>query len=468
MSMGDFIGFDMVPRLSRGSIDRRKWENFLSSIKEHYQNDKQVEVKRNYIAFESSPSLLLPFECHKFLRFGAIVLEQESGRLRDYIDTVSCVAIANFGSRVHCWDESSGVSGHHDQDEVERSILSYEQFDEPEIPTNTAQSVFGTDPASELNLPLYEIQPVLGKGKGLVARFNIAKGQLIISEKPFFTTASAANPTAMERKLSIELRKLPKDAQRQFLSLHNNFPGKQPFTGIVRTNALPCGSGSSIGGIYPTISRINHSCLPSAHNSWDSASGYENIHAVRFINAGEEITISYDHGGPSDERRHHLKKSFGFDCDCRICSRQPVELQKSDQRRRQIQRLDAAIGNGNRVLNSPGDCLKDCQALLQILEEEYEGSPGALAARLYYDSFQISISHGDQARARIFAERAHRARVAYEGVNNPETKRVQKLKEDPTRHASFGISTKWKRSKEEVPRELSSDEFEKWLWRQGI
>ncbi|KAJ5504193.1 hypothetical protein N7463_007067 [Penicillium fimorum] len=204
----------------------------------------------------------------------------------------------------------------------------------------------------------------------------------------------------MEKQIATELRKLLKDAQRQFLSLHNNFPGKQPFSGIVRTNALPCGSGSRIGGIYPTISRINHSCLPNAHNSWDSASGHENIYAVRFIGAGEEITISYDHGGPSDERRRHLKDAFDFDCDCSICSRQLDELQQSDERGREITRLDSEIGNALRVLQSPKDCLKDCQVMLQILEEEYEGSPGVHLVRLYYDAFQISIVHDDQARAR--------------------------------------------------------------------
>lgn len=335
------------------------------------------------------------------------------------------------------------------------------------MPTTLAQSVLGTDPIRELNLTLYEMKPVPGKGQGLVARFNIAKGQLIISEKPFFITPNATSAAAMEKQISIELRKLPKDAQRQFLSLHNNFPGKQPFSGIVRTNALPCGPNSLNGGIYPIISRINHSCLPNAYNSWNSASGYENIYAVRFIAAGEDITIPYDHGGPSDERRRHLKDAFGFDCDCSICSRQPAELKQSDERRRQIQHLDAEIGNAPRLMYSPGGCLKDCQALLQILEEEFEGTPGAHLTRLYYDAFQVCIVHGDQARARAFAERSYRARVACEGENNPETKRIQKLMEDPKTHASFGSSMKWKSLKNQVPRGSSSDEFEKWLWRQG-
>ena len=40
--------------------------------------------------------------------------------------------------------------------------------------------MFGTDPISELGLPLFSIQSVPGKGKGLVARFNIGKGKRIL------------------------------------------------------------------------------------------------------------------------------------------------------------------------------------------------------------------------------------------------------------------------------------------------
>ena len=45
--------------------------------------------------------------------------------------------------------------------------------------------MFGTDPIRELDLPLFGILTVPGKGKGLVARFNIAKGTRILYENPF-------------------------------------------------------------------------------------------------------------------------------------------------------------------------------------------------------------------------------------------------------------------------------------------
>lgn len=83
------------------------------------------------------------------------------------------------------------------------------------------------------------------------------------------------------------------------------------------------------------------------------------------------------------------------DCNCRLCSLPLPDLQISDARRLQIQLLDNAIGNSDRLMNKPDDCLAGCHCLLQVLEEEYKGSAGALIARLYYDAFQISITHGD-------------------------------------------------------------------------
>jgi hypothetical protein len=64
-------GFDMVPRLSKGAVDRRNWQSFIKFIKGHYQNDDLVEVKPNYIVFKAGEHPLLPFESHKFLRFSS-------------------------------------------------------------------------------------------------------------------------------------------------------------------------------------------------------------------------------------------------------------------------------------------------------------------------------------------------------------------------------------------------------------
>lgn len=143
----------------------------------------------------------------------------------------------------------------------------------------------------------------------------------------------------------MKLMILPKLEQREFLSLHDNVIGKDPFSGIMNTNALPCGAGFEVSGIFPTMSFINHDCIPNVHHSWNENIECENIHAFRFIKAGEEITISYSDGSSASNRQALLKSAFGFDCNCSLCSLTPRDIQASDSRRQKIELLDEAIGD---------------------------------------------------------------------------------------------------------------------------
>jgi hypothetical protein len=279
-------------------------------------------------------------------------------------------------------------------------------------------------------------------------------------------TAQFTLSDGIESLLAKKLGTLPKDVQRQYLSLHNKSPGKHPFTNIFRTNALPCGVDSPVGAVYPTICRINHSCVPNSHHSWDANARHETIYAIRPIEAGEEITISYRNTGPSTERRAELKRDFNFDCDCRGCTLSPTDLQKSDARRRKIGELDGAIGNPMKMMTKPTESLGNCRLLLRTLETEYDGHVEPHNARLYYDAFQICIAHGDQARASAFAEKAYKARVACEGEENPETQRMKGFSRRPGGHPSFeGCSRSWKTTKSMVPKGLSVVQFEDWLYR---
>jgi hypothetical protein len=345
-------------------------------------------------------------------------------------------------------------------------LICHSQPDELETPTSIAELLYGTDPFKELGIALFEIKDIPGKGRGIVARFNISKGTRIICEKPLLTAGSMP-PNELEPFLAKSLKALPKASQRQFLSLHNSFPGKYQFGGTFKTNALPCGSGSSIGGVYPAACFINHSCIPNAHNNWNSAKEHETIHAIRSIERGAEITISYDHGGASKKRQAFLKEAFGFTCNCSGCSLSPSSLQASDNRRIQIRSLEEAIGDPFCMMSSPHESLRDCYSMLQVLKQEFERSACAMFPRLYYDPFQISIAHGDQARASIFAERAHKARVICDGDDSPETLRVKSLALKPADHSSFEVySSKWRTTRNSIPEGLDTVQFDKWLFMQ--
>ncbi|KAM5476772.1 hypothetical protein MauCBS54593_000042 [Microsporum audouinii] len=433
--MGDVVGFDLFPSLSKDAVDGQNWHLFFNNIKERYQKDALVKPKPNYLEFKIGGNPLLPIEGYKFLCFRCILSDGAATEERK----VALAAELKFGAA---------------------------RPDEPELPATIAECVSGIDPMEESGLPLFAIQTLAGKGRGLVARFNIAKGTRILSEKPLLTTPNLSPVDRMEEQISTKLKSLCKAEQRQFLSLHNNFPGKHPFSGIVKTNALPCGPNSVIGGLYSTICLINHSCIPNCHNSWNSNTESETIHAIRSIEAGEEITISYDNGSPSSLRRPHLKDAFGFDCTCELCSLPPPDIEASDLRRYRIQTLDNIIGDGVHIMEEPAETLSCCYVLLELLNEEYRGGPGALVSRLYYDAFQICITHSDEARASVFAEMGYRSRVICEGEDSPETQKIKSLWMKPADHRNFGISNRWRNTKMRIPRGLDPDAFKRWLWRQ--
>lgn len=125
--MGIDAGFDMVPRLSKGAIDRENWQSFINVIKEYYQNDDLVEVKPNYIVFKAGEHPRLPFEGHKFLRFSSKTSGSHAEGVEQYIDTVTQVAQVRFGSRIRYWNEGLDEWGFYNWQEVNDSFESYEQ-----------------------------------------------------------------------------------------------------------------------------------------------------------------------------------------------------------------------------------------------------------------------------------------------------------------------------------------------------
>lgn len=125
--MGIDAGFDMVPLLSKGAVDKHNWQSFIKVIKERYQDDKLVEIKPDDLQFKVGEHPLLPFEGHKFLRFCSKTSGNHAKGVKEYIDTVTRVARVSFGSRVRSWNEAADEWGFYNWQEVHSSIESYEQ-----------------------------------------------------------------------------------------------------------------------------------------------------------------------------------------------------------------------------------------------------------------------------------------------------------------------------------------------------
>jgi hypothetical protein len=76
--------------------------------------------------------------------------------------------------------------------------------------------------------------------------------------------------------------------------------------------------------------------------------------------------------------------------------------------------------------------------MFRLFEEE--GIWDARIPRVYFDAFQIAIASGDEARAKVFAERAYAARTVIGGKDSPEAMRLKRLAEHPTEHSLYRMS----------------------------
>ncbi|KAL1956436.1 hypothetical protein VTO42DRAFT_7323 [Malbranchea cinnamomea] len=318
----------------------------------------------------------------------------------------------------------------------------------------------------ERNDELYVVREVPGRGLGCFAKTRIPKGTRILVEAPLLTLPKfATDLESVERALLKDLKSLSKQDQHAFFSLHNAHKGRDsPVIGITKTNAIPFGSSGASGGIFPRAARINHSCMPNCQNVWNQNLGKLTIHAFKDIEEGEEITIAYvDAMEYYDTRRERLEEAFGFKCDCEICTLSPEESKDRDRRLQEMARLDASLGDGRRIMSKPLDCLRDAHTIFRMLKEE--GIVGSRISRVYNDALQITIAHGDLARAKVFAERAHAVRLMLEGEDSPETTRLKKLADKPDSHGLYGSSKSWAQPVDAIPRDLSEEDFENWLWK---
>lgn len=328
---------------------------------------------------------------------------------------------------------------------------------------NTANKVKGTrDLPTQLEREFdssgrsYAIRAIPGKGKGMLATSNIPKGTRILSEVPIFLVPrDNPNIKAVEHIVANEVKGLDEGQQRAFFDLANIYGSAcDRSLGIARTNVLPLGSNARSGGLFLDSSRINHSCRHNAQNTWNENIGRLTIHALRDIEEGQEITISYLASTLGyAERQHFLREKFKFDCKCELCSLPPPQREESDIRLRKLEAIDSTIG----MFFYPGGNLEP-DAALSLLHTMFslfdqEGISDARIARAYNDAYQIAVENEDEARAQVFAERAYNARLLAEGDDSPVTLKMKR---------------KMKRAAEEksvqTPECMSEAQFENWLW----
>ena len=145
----------------------------------------------------------------------------------------------------------------------------------------------------------------------------------------FWLTLKFLIRNELEETLSRILDSLPEDKRCLFMSLSDCKVGEdeeKTELGIWRTNNFALGPTHSkcSNGVFATIARFNHSCLPSAEFVWNEGEGKQEVRAIRDIKVGEEISLCYFTSciqlKHAEQRKQYLLEHYGFECNCLACS----------------------------------------------------------------------------------------------------------------------------------------------------
>lgn len=131
---------------------------------------------------------------------------------------------------------------------------------------------------------------------------------------------------------------------------------------IYQTNFVNLGEeGNSGTGVFPTTSRINHSCAPNVQIYFISETKKLITHAVRHINKGEELSANYSPNTVYQTRRQRnaTLKPWGFQCNCRACTGTGEKFATSESQRARIFEIELILA----VLNEPSNISSAHQAL---------------------------------------------------------------------------------------------------------
>ena len=288
----------------------------------------------------------------------------------------------------------------------------------------------------------YRIAESPGKGLGMFATRAIRKGELIHDERPIYVTSQSlqmspdqaddANGTFYHNAMS----GLSSDAREAIMALSNSYPTSSVhnLVGTLRTNYLQVDvtpvpdPDSGYLAVFPTLSRANHSCSPSANYYFvfDTFSGQ--LYATRNIAEGEEITISYSNLlADRQQRQSQTRKQWNFICTCETCGLPPPQRLQSDQRRRQLAKILMQM-----QMRMPWNTGSRGPSSKDPLEEvvgwaEAEGLMVVKAQLLLYGSSARVRPGGGLAQMRSTLQRAREAFVVVEGEKSHNVRQLDPL-----------------------------------------
>lgn len=147
---------------------------------------------------------------------------------------------------------------------------------------------------------------------------------------------------------------------------------------IVQANAVSMGGESEHGcGVFASYSRMNHSCTPNVHNSYNPTVRKLTIHATHQINKGEEITATCINFNRAHEQRTADLSNWDIICTCKSCAGPTAAA--SDKRRLRMFEADQKIAAyrqgmqhnlGLSIPRNAHEALEVAEEMLVVIREE--------------------------------------------------------------------------------------------------
>ena len=270
----------------------------------------------------------------------------------------------------------------------------------------------------------YEVRPLEGKGLGVIATCAFKKFDNIIVERALLRKPYRPSPDAgLAESESAALRALT--------------PADGGLLAKMLNNQMGCGSDDDDdSGVFVTMSRINHSCMPNAEHYFSDKDKVKRVFACRDIQAGEEICIAYidSFTVPTSQRRQQLQARYGINCRCAACL-QPELAAQLDR----LVELDGAVPQLAQQPRTLHMAIAKGEEVIKLLDSVQSSLTSY--ARAYYDLFQISILKPGKyhAQAVQYIKSAAEYGVNVFGDGEPQTLRYQALAANPQQHRNYGL-----------------------------
>ena len=298
--------------------------------------------------------------------------------------------------------------------------------------SKTFQSFTDVYPSWEHGL---EVRSIPGRGKGVIATLPIAKGQRLLVDEARIV-ASARFPSRVSHAqgqtlFNTALSRLPEADQEAILALDRSLSGSA-IESVMKTNAFACqvsdaGTDDAYMCLFPSVARINHACRPNAHARFHPGTLSMEIKALKAIEAGEEITISYGKLDlPHAARQQLYQDGWNFTCTCALCEAPRAHIVSSDARRVRFQQLREQLGSltaetydARRIVDWEEEVVRigEAEGLELLLAEDYE--------RMAY----VYAGLGRVAEARTWAEKARSSLLDWEVVSGGPDNHIRRVED---------------------------------------